>query len=494
MTTMSLQNINGTACATPVDGTPPCGKVAFETMLAADFGDNTKIVNFEQVASFQLSVPLPFDDFNETKPEGRAAMYKVKYAVATASGVDISRVAVELVNFVAGRRQLQTASETVVVVSVTSAEDLSATLDFDEFSPAFIENFEEPTPLPADIESALPNDWGVESCTPTETETQAACDTLGRCEATTEGRQNACECEQCSCSYNPGSIRRICEDNMEPFIPSYQITFDLVAEASGAGPCSLSDEEEALADFVGEMLFCDTCFGTTVESCVPRDGDLEAGDGDCARIDICVEDEDDSRDVCEANSGCQYVHGTPMVCQTNMSALIGSARGDGELPCTEQLQDQMSSWRPSGSAFEGANISASPAAVLCGDYAVPHSETICQDVPVGSRCNYTCADGYLPVGNAFSGEASSDNLVCMADGSFADGGCEVSTSPPPAPPHDETGAEEDSGLETWQVALIIAGTVTVTLAAVIQQVMVKRKRIASVMDDSNKGSDYAGKP
>ena len=54
--------------------------------------------------------------------------------------------------------------------------------------------------------------------------------------------------------------------------------------------------------------------------------------------------------------------------------------------------------------------------------------------------------------------------------------------------------KEADGLEPWQLAVIIASSATVTLAAVIQQVMTKRKRMGRVMDESSKSSGYAVKP
>ncbi len=65
---------------------------------------------------------------------------------------------------------------------------------------------------------------------------------------------------------------------------------------------------------------------------------------------------------------------------------------------------------------------------------------------------------------------------------------------PPPPPPEVAVVEDAGGLEPWQLALIIAGSATVTLAAVVQQIMIKRKRMGSVMDDSNKSSGYAVKP
>jgi len=509
-TTMSLGNIDGSVCATPVDGRLPCGKVAFESMLATQFGDDTEIVNFQQVASFELSVPLSVEEFNETTPEGRAAIYKLKYAVATASGVRISRVAIEVRPAVeAGRRQLQADSETVVIANVTSDDEDSETvviaLHSDGFETEFIESFEEPIELPPEIQSELAPDWGAETCVPAEssTATPEFCAGLGRCGTETTARRSACEAGAGGCAYSPGSIRRIC--SLPTFTPTYEITFDLVVEASasGGGPCSLDEEEEALADFIDEMLFCDTCFDIEEESCVTNtdDFDAHAVGEECAGLNICAQDDTESRAVCEGPtayaggpSKCKYFPGTPMVCEANMSSLVGRARGDGEKPCTEQLEDRMESWEPTGSVFAGAAVRRSQAAVLCGDYAVPHSDTVCQDLSVGEQCNYTCAEGYTPIGHAFSGDASSDNLVCTHDGTFTGGGCEISSPPAPPPPPEAVAVEEASGLEPWQLALIIAGASTVTLAAVIQQVMAKRKRMGSVMDESNKSSGYAVKP
>jgi len=154
----------------------------------------------------------------------------------------------------------------------------------------------------------------------------------------------------------------------------------------------------------------------------------------------------------------------------------------------------MGSWSPSGSLFAGATVSATPGAVLCGDFPVPNSDTLCSNLAVGGQCNYTCAEGYLPVGNEVTRIAHSDNLVCTEDGSFSGGGCEAMGPPPPPPPEEPPVEEEDGGLEGWQVALIVAGGVTVTLAAAVQQILQKRKRMGSVMDDSKKASGYAVKP
>jgi hypothetical protein len=501
-TTMSLGNIASSVCRTPVNGIPPCGKAAVESMLAAQFGDGSEIVNFRQVASFELSVPLAVEKFNKTNAEGRAAIYKIKYAVARASRVGISRVAIEVRPAVeAGRRQLQTASETIVIANVTSDEDLSTALDSDDFGTTFEESFEEPIELPPEMYSELPADWGVETCSPAESSTATTefCAGLGRCETATTDRENACQAG--GCTYSSGSIRRICSSQIRMESPTYEITFDLAVEASasGGGPCSLDDEEEALAEFIDDMLFCDTCFGFAEESCIPNPAAPSVGDL-CAGLNICAQDAAESSAICEGEvaypggpSKCTYRPGTPMVCRANMSALVGSARGDGEPPCTEQLQDRMDSWQPT-SQFAGATVHVSRAAVLCGDYAVPHSETVCQGLSVGDQCNYTCAEGYLPIGNALSGEDPSHDLVCMHDGTFTGGGCEISISPPPPPPPEVAVVEDAGGLEPWQLALIIAGSATVTLAAVVQQVMIKRKRMGSVMDDSNKSSGYAVKP
>jgi hypothetical protein len=77
-TTMSLGNLNSSTCATPVNGTMPCGKAAIQAMLGEQFGPSSEVVNFQQEATFELAVPLSVEEFNETTPEGRAALYKVK--------------------------------------------------------------------------------------------------------------------------------------------------------------------------------------------------------------------------------------------------------------------------------------------------------------------------------------------------------------------------------------------------------------------------------
>merc|ERR1711939_777931 len=113
------------------------------------------------------------------------------------------------------------------------------------------------------------------------------------------------------------------------------------------------------------MLLCDTCFGVKEESCAPNTDRFEA---DAVR-DIC-EDDDAERGSFEAacegvpENKCRYSPGAPMVCQARMSDLVGSARGDGEAPCTEQLEEQMSSEQLEeqiSSVFAGANVRVSQA-------------------------------------------------------------------------------------------------------------------------------------
>ena len=149
--------------------------------------------------------PLSVDGFNETTPEGRAAVYKIKHAVATASQVEVSRVSVELVHAGEdGRRRLQTAPETTFAANVTSDDNLSTALDFHEFGPAFIGSFEEQIELPPEIQSELPaNYWVVETCIPADSGTAMdSCDAFDPCAL---DRRSNCESGgTCTHSPSPG--------------------------------------------------------------------------------------------------------------------------------------------------------------------------------------------------------------------------------------------------------------------------------------------------
>ena len=123
---------------------PPIDRLQMQRQLEAQHGVGNAIIrSFRQKASVGVSLPGSVADFDSTTPKGQAARYMVRQGTATPLGVHQDNVTINAVGAASlGRRRLQSTSAGVTInVTISTADDVSASLTSSNFSSAFSDSY-----------------------------------------------------------------------------------------------------------------------------------------------------------------------------------------------------------------------------------------------------------------------------------------------------------------------------------------------------------------